>query len=79
MENVRKGNYEGSQYEFYSALVDAKDLGQNINMRVLIDTNEVMVNKEIYDYDLQWMELSLISALKPKYNIEGVKKEYKFR
>lgn len=79
MENVRKGNYEGSQYEFYSALVDAKDLGQNINMRVLIDTNEVMVNKEIYDYDLQWMELGLISALKPKYNIEGIKKEYKFR
>lgn len=48
-------------------------------MRVLIDTNEVLVNREIYDYDLQWMELGLISALKPKYNIEGMKKEYKFR
>ena len=79
MEEIRKDKYKGSQYDFYKALVDAKDLGQNINMRILIDTNEVLVDREIYDHDLQWMELGLISALKPKYNIEGVKKEYKFR
>lgn len=79
MEKVRSNSYEDNQYEFYQALVNAKDLGQNINMRILIDTNEVMINREIYDYDLQWMELGLISALKPKYNIEGIKKEYKFR
>lgn len=79
MDKIRRGTYDGTQEEFYKALVDAKDLGSVINMRILINTEEVLVNREIYDMDLQWMELALISHLQPKYNIEGIKKEYKFR
>lgn len=79
MEKVRQGIYNGSQFVLYDTLIAAKDAGKEVGMKVLIDTNELMCNSPLFDRDIQDMELALITYLKPKCNIEGISKEYKFR
>jgi hypothetical protein len=63
----------------YKALVAAKDLGSSVHMKVFVDTDDVMCSSPLFDRDVQCMELALIQYLQPKYNIEGIVKEYKFR
>lgn len=82
MEMMNK-KYQGTQYDLYFALAEAKSRGEIIHFEIFIDAETLVTDKPITDIDLQLMELALITHYKDLgyklYNQEGITKPYKLR
>lgn len=79
---IMNGTYDGTQYDLYFALADAKKQGKTVSIQPILELSDFVTEKEINDVDLQMMELALISYLKKDnqlLNQEGVSKPYKIR
>lgn len=65
----------------YKELRMAKQMNKNIYLRPLIDLSELKVEHHNYEFsnkEIECMEMALIIILKPKCNVEGVYKLYRF-
>lgn len=82
-EQMLNGTYEGTQYDLYFALAEAKSRGEYISFDIFIDADKIVTEKPITDIDLQLMELALITHYTEMgyklYNQEGITKPYKLR
>lgn len=82
MKQEKEGTYQGTQNNLYGYMNWAKERGKNVHMVVLLDTSDILCEREITDELLQTMELGFISYFKQTgqlKNIEGVDKPYKWR
>lgn len=71
---------ESHNKEFYITLKKASDEGKEIKLVPLIVIEDLKINGHdnfTFD-DIKMMEFSLITVMKPKYNIEGVHTPYDF-
>lgn len=67
------------QLWLYGRIRQARRSGLEVELRPLIQLDQVLWNKEyISDHDLSMMEIALIHCLKPCCNYEGVKSPYLF-
>lgn len=69
-----------TQYDMYYELAVARAQGKNIQLRPLFII-EYMQYDSLYNItnrDLESMEFALIWCYRPKYNICGIKKPYKY-
>ena len=71
---------ESNHLLLYQRLRKYKEQGKIIQMRVLIDINDLKIinKKAITRTDIKMMELALISVFQPECNIEGVSASYDF-
>ena len=69
-----------TQYDMYYELAVARAQGSCIQLRPLFIVETVKYDSlyHITNRDIESMEFALIETLKPKYNICGVKKPYKY-
>lgn len=69
-----------TQYDMYYELAVARAQGSCIQLRPLFIVEIVKYDSlyNITNRDLESMEFALISLMKPRYNILGVKKPYKY-
>jgi hypothetical protein len=76
MEHIEKSGNK----DFYTALKKASNEGKEIKLvpLVVIEDLKVKGHDNFTFNDIKMMELSLITAIKPKYNIEGVHIPYDF-
>ena len=79
IDRMDKGEYKGSQENLYACLNEAKKQGKYVHLRPMIDLSEVKCSIMLRDWELQAMELGLISYFRPRLNIEGTIKDYNFR
>lgn len=71
-----KSNLKTSDKYLYRGLRKAKKYGAKVTLRPLIILEELKVNKDITDRDINMMELALIQLYQPKYNIQGMCRNY---
>ena len=73
-------NKSETQYDMYYELAEARAKGSCIQLRPLfiVETAQYDSLCRINNRDLESMEFALIWCYKPKYNICGVKKPYKY-
>lgn len=68
-----------SQLKLYNRIRQAKRAGLRVELRPLIQLDKVKWNKELISkHDLEMMEITVITMLKPECNWEGVDGEYLF-
>lgn len=78
VEKMRKGEYKGTQINLYGGIIEALDNGKKVDTRIIIDVADVKTRAYLRNWEIQCMELALITLWKPKYNIQGVVKDYEF-
>lgn len=80
IDEMDRGEYKGTQWDLYWTLSEARKEGKEMGIRVLLSRDMINTEHLLRDYELQCMELCLISMYKDTLlNIEGISKPYKFR
>ena len=69
-----------TQYEMYYELAVARAQGRNVQLRPLIIAEYIPYDSlyELTNRDLESMEMALIWCYRPRYNICGIQKPYRY-
>lgn len=79
--NEHRKNMENNSKELkvYDILRECKKQGKEIIWKIIVDCNELKVNKILTIEDVESMELGFIDYFKPKGNVAGIKTEFKYK